>query len=480
MNLDKQHLAGINHQEIEVPKESIFTMPERVIQFGTGALLRGLPDDYIHQANQKGIFNGRIVVVKSTRTGNTTAFDNQNGLYTLITRGLEKGKIKELKCINASISRVLSAHDSWEEILTTATSPLISILISNTTEAGLLELGGAIDDSPPVSFAAKVTAYLYHRFSHFNGDNAKGLVIIPTELVSDNAKVLKHNIVWIAEQQKLSKDFIDWIDKANYFCNSLVDRIVPGKVSEEDLSYTDQLAIMAEPYKLWAIESDNQDVKNILSFALADSTVKIVPSIAQYRELKLRLLNAPHILCCGIALLSNTEFVKDFFNNEILDRYIQYLLFKEISPIVEQSGISHELIQPFGEAVIDRFKNPFLLHKWQSIAFQYTAKLNMRVCPLIEQWYSKQSEPPIGIAIGLAAYILVICNQVKTEPSFQDDASLIISRHREYSDLTTRILSDPKIWDKPLHNYPGLTSIVHTIVTHIERQGILATINYFL
>ncbi|ULT28364.1 hypothetical protein KUH03_18355 [Sphingobacterium sp. E70] len=94
MNLDKQHLAGIDNQEIEVPKESIFTMPERVIQFGTGALLRGLPDDYIHQANQKGIFNGRIVVVKSTRTGNTTAFDNQNGLYTLITRGWRKEKLK--------------------------------------------------------------------------------------------------------------------------------------------------------------------------------------------------------------------------------------------------------------------------------------------------------------------------------------------------------------------------------------------------
>ena len=99
MNLDRQHLVDIDNQEFDVPMESVFNMPERVIQFGTGALLRGLPDDYIHQANQKGIFNGRIVVVKLTRTGNTTAFDNQNGLYssdqfmlvrTTIRRGVYK------------------------------------------------------------------------------------------------------------------------------------------------------------------------------------------------------------------------------------------------------------------------------------------------------------------------------------------------------------------------------------------------------
>jgi len=480
MNLSKQHLQDIKATEIDIPHNSIFDLPERVIQFGTGALLRGLPDDYIHRANKAGIFNGRILVVKSTAQGDTKAFDTQDGLYTLVVQGIENGEVVESKQINASISRVLSAHKHWQEIIDTAKNPEMNILISNTTEAGIAETDGNINDSPPTSFAAKVAAYLYTRFLHFDGDTTKGMVIIPTELISDNAAVLKRIILQISERQQLSNDFITWIDQANYFCNSLVDRIVPGSLAEDLLPYQDQLAIMAEPYRLWAIESDSAIVRERLSFATIDPSVKIVPSIEQYKEIKLRMLNATHTLCCGVALMTQIEYVKDFFNEKELDRYIHYVLFKEIRPIVELSGIAEQDAQSFGMVVIDRFKNPFLSHKWHSIALQYSAKMKTRVCPLLHQWYSKHATPPVGIAMGLAAYLMTSREQIVGTATFQDYHRSTIASHLQQSNSITGILSDKQIWGESLGAFPGLSDLVQKIVEYAEQHSFIEAIDYFI
>ena len=107
MILSRFNLKNIDSSLVSVPEENIFQLPEKVLQFGTGVLLRGLPDYYIDKANRKGIFNGRVVVVKSTSSGDTNDFEKQDGLYTICIRGVDgKNKIEE-NLINASISRVL-------------------------------------------------------------------------------------------------------------------------------------------------------------------------------------------------------------------------------------------------------------------------------------------------------------------------------------------------------------------------------------
>src|SRR6201994_3181267 len=109
MNLSRENLKHITAKSITKPAEAIAHLPEKVLQFGTGVLLRGLPDYFIDKANKQGIFNGRIVVVKSTDTGGADAFADQNGLYTHCVQGIEDGKKIEEKILNASISRVLAA-----------------------------------------------------------------------------------------------------------------------------------------------------------------------------------------------------------------------------------------------------------------------------------------------------------------------------------------------------------------------------------
>lgn len=481
MKLSKENLVNIAVHDLDLPNSSIFDLPEKVIQFGTGSLLRGLPDDFIHRANQAGLFHGRILTIKSTTQGDSSAFDEQDALYTLCIQGYADGKIVNDKQVNGAISRVLSAQHSWPEILETAKNPHLEILLSNTTEAGLVEDQGDIGDNPPASFAAKVTAYLYTRFCHFNGDPTKGLIIIPTELVPDNAQVLKEIILKITERQNLKPEFVSWITSANHFCNSLVDRIVPGSISSSVLPYEDQLAIMAEPYRLWAIETDSETVKKQLSFAAIDPAVKLVANIEQYKEIKLRLLNATHTLCCGIALLSSVEYVKDFFQIPAFDRYIRHILFNEIGPTLQQyAHIEQAAWEEFGRAVIDRFKNPSLAHRWNAIALQYTTKMKMRVFPLLAPWYSFQGKPPVGLAIGVAAYLLVIREAASGRLVFQDDLQPKLSQYIDGLKLTHALLSDKGIWAPSLVDYPEFSNLVQELVEFIEANSIEQAIEKYL
>src|SRR6266404_3835786 len=170
MQLSKKNLTTISSTSgIIVPDEKIFSLPEKVLQFGTGVLLRGLPDYFIDKANRQGIFNGRVVVIKSTANGGAEEFGKQDNLYTLSVRGIENDKKIEEFIINSSISRVLSAKENWDVILQCAYNPELKIIISNTTEVGIMLVEDNIRFSPPDSFPGKLLSFLYERYKAFNG-----------------------------------------------------------------------------------------------------------------------------------------------------------------------------------------------------------------------------------------------------------------------------------------------------------------------
>src|SRR5437016_2823668 len=91
-------------------------LPERVLQFGTGMLLRALSAASVDAANRAGAFNGRIVVVQSTPHGCAPALNAQNGLFTIVERGLENGTPVERTRLVGSISRALVADAQWPEV----------------------------------------------------------------------------------------------------------------------------------------------------------------------------------------------------------------------------------------------------------------------------------------------------------------------------------------------------------------------------
>lgn len=388
----------------------ILTLPEKVMQFGTGVLLRALPDYYIHKANLQHLFNGRVVMVKSTARGETDVHVRQDCLYTTCLVGIKQGQPVKERLLNSSVSRILSASDQWAEVLTLANSEALEVVISNTTEVGLQYVPENIGETAPASFPGKLLAVLHSRYQYFSGDRDKGLVIIPTELLPDNGLLLKNILNQLAEHNEMSGGFIEWLNDCNQFCSSLVDRIVPGKPSgdikielDQELPYQDDALILAEPYGLWAIEG-NEKVKEVLSFNNADSGCIVEPDITVYRELKLRLLNATHTLSCAYALKAGFETVIEAMRDPGLRTYVTNLMQEEIAQCIPYD-IEPERIHAFADDVIDRFSNPYLQHRWLSISVQYSSKVKMRVLPLWNKYLQKYGKPAPLMLKGLNAFL---------------------------------------------------------------------------
>lgn len=499
-HLYREHLRRLrNNPNVTVPDDSVFQLPEKVIQFGTGAFLRGLADYFVDKANREGVFNGRIVVVKSTDEGDLKAFDRQDNLYTLAMKGVHNGKLIEETIISSAISRVLSAKTQWSLVLDCARNPAIKVVFSNTTELGIQLVQDDIYQWPPISFPGKLLAFLYARFKAFAGSPDFGLVIVPTELIADNGKKLESIVLELAHRNGLEPAFIDWLEQSNSFCNSLVDRIVPGrpdieikKQIENDLGYIDDLMIMSEYYRLWAIEGDEK-VKEVLSFSTIDSGVIIEPDIELYRELKLRLLNGAHTLGCGLAYLSGFATVKEAMENPSFSSYISNLIQNEIAVAIPYP-VSEERAVKFSSMVLDRFRNPYISHKWINIAHNYSAKINSRVIPALLQFHKRFSTAPEHMVFGLAAYIYFMKAVRKDGDNFyglangtyyliQDQrAAYFYQKWQNYSlpEMVRLILKDQFIWGYDLLKLGVSEDIVVVYLESLSSAGASQTLADFI
>lgn len=484
--LTKENLQQIRDKAIVMPSPAQFTLPEKVLQFGTGVLLRGLIDYFIDKANHVGLFNGRVIVVKSTSQGDANAFSQQDGLYTHCVRGIVDGNVIEETIVNASISRVLNAQEDWEAVLKCAHDQNIQVIISNTTEVGIQLVKDNIHQHPPVSYPGKLLSFLYERYNAFNGSDKCGLVIIPTELIPDNGKKLESIVLELAHLNGLNDDFIEWLERSNHFCSSLVDRIVPGKPDEailkeleRSLGYEDQLMIMSEVYRLWAIEGDSK-IKEVLSFAKADEGVIIENNIDIYRELKLRLLNGTHTLSCGLAFLAGFDTVKKSMDDEGFYSFISDLMLQEIAPSIPYD-IDKRATLEFGTKVLDRFRNPFIKHHWLSITMQYSSKMKMRCIPVLMNHYLKFGTVPQLFAFGFAAYLYFMKPVTVKEGKYygdflgkpylinDDQASVFYKRWAGLSVVTLvkEVLSDQTFWGEDLILLNGFQK---TVTDHLNQM----------
>ncbi len=497
MWLSKYNLKNILAENMQLPDLVSFDLPEKVLQFGTGVLLRGLPDYFIDKANKQGIFNGRIVVVKSTNGGDASAFEKQDGLYTICVRGVEDGIKQEENIVCSAVSRVISAKSEWNKVLECAHNPQLKIIISNTTEVGIELVQDDIRRHPPVSFPGKLLAFLYERFKAFAGSKQSGMVIVPTELIIDNGKKLESIVTELAYLNGLEESFIDWLENSNKFCSSLVDRIVPGKPDavqktkiENEIGYSDDLLIMTEVYSLWAIEGD-AEVAEVLSFAQADQEgVVITPDINLFRELKLRLLNGTHTLSCGVAFLSGFTTVKEAMDDDHMGGFMSAVMQDEIANAIPYKTTTAQA-SDFSAKCLDRFRNPFIEHQWLAITAQYSSKMKLRVVPVLKQYYALHSTVPENMAIGFAAYIYFM-KSVKEEqgkyygifngnyyPVNDAKASWFYKKWQTMQPavMAASVLSDITLWDYDLTILPGFTDAVQEKFNEIEEAGMTGVID---
>lgn len=471
--------------------ETTFTYPEKILQFGTGVLLRGLVDYLVDKANKKGIYNGRIVVVKST-DGDTSDFSSQDGLFTTHIKGISQGELVDEVLVNAAISRVLQSNADWKAVLEAVHQPALQTIISNTTEVGIQYVPEKVTSGVPSSFPGKLLAVLWERFSYFNGTANTGFVIVPTELVVNNGQLLKDIVLQLAAFNEMPAAFIAWINNDNHFCNSLVDRIVPGKPRnlpemEEKAGYTDKLWIEVEPFLLWAIEGDEY-TRSVLSFYKADERMLIAASITPFREQKLRLLNGSHTAAVPLAFLSGLNTVYECMKDDYMEHFFRQVVMEEILPTIAESCPT---APAFAQDVLDRFANPFIAHKLISITFQESSKMNARNVRTLLRYYEKYKTLPQHLCLGFAAMLLFLKPARAEDGKYygkrgaeeylitDDNAGVFAgwwSEHTDIKAMVASICSDQRLWETDLAAIPGFAEEVAELLTALENEGVKAFI----
>jgi tagaturonate reductase len=484
-------------------------LPERVLQFGTGVLLRGLVDFLIDKANKQNTFNGSVVVVKST--GNDVSeFTQQENRYSVWVRGIQNGQPIEEQTVVTAISRVLAAQTQWEDVLALARKPSLQVVVSNTTEVGLQYVEENIFQNPPKSFPAKLTAFLYERFKGAGGSRKMGLVVVPTELLPDNGLRLRNAVEQTAKHNELGKLFMKWLKFHVRFCNSLVDRIVTGKPDEESTAlfeqqagYSDALLTATEPYYFWAIEGDDR-VRKVLSFADVSPTHLIIDEdISFYRERKLRLLNGAHTFMTPLSYLLGNVTVEESMNHPLMGPLISELMLSDIAPSVPADSLGDEgpdAVNQFAHEVIDRFKNPFNEHFLLNITLQQSAKMQVRNVPTLQR-LSEKGKVPDRMALCFAAYLLFMRANRQTEegdyvgeiiipggelvyPIRDDQAPYFFEKWQavqagetqSVADFVRAVLGDKALWQADLTTLPGFADQVTTYLATMLTKGVEAAV----
>lgn len=376
-------------------------MKETVIQFGEGGFLRSFADVFLHKMNESGVYEGKAVVVQPIAKGLIPVINEQKGVYHQFLRGINENRVVD-ECIEVtSISRGVDPYTDYEGYLALAQNPDFHVIISNTTEAGIEYLGTEnYDDAPPKSFPAKLTVLLHKRFLA----GLPGFLILSCELIDNNGKELQACVEKYARLWNLSEEFLTWLSEENHFCNTLVDRISTGYPKDEAEALTkrlgqeDKLMNTSEIFHLWVIEGDYEK-----EFPLAAAGVNVIwtPDVKPYKKRKVRILNGAHTSMVLAARLYGLSTVKECLDDETVSRFLKETIFGEIIPTL---GNEEENI-PFGEAVLERFANPFVKHRLLSIALNSVSKFKARVLPTILEYREKNHKLPKNLVFSLAALI---------------------------------------------------------------------------
>ena len=449
--------------------------PVRVLQFGEGNFLRAFADWIIDRSNENGDFCGSIAVIKPRGDKPLDVFLDQSNQYTVAVRGADEGGLVEENRTVTSLHCAINPNleKAYYEQLILGDS--LRFVISNTTEAGIRFDETDSFDGVPFTFPGRVTKLLYQRFTHFGGDESKGLYLLPCELIEHNGQALQDCVMRYAALWQLPQAFTKWVNHACHFCDTLVDRIVSGFPKNpqpffDALGHEDKLLTVCEPFYLWVIQ-EKGDLRREFPVDKANSGVLFTEDVTPYKERKVRLLNGAHTALTPLALLCEKECVDEIMTDPDLLPFLEGLYGEEIIPAF--TTLPKKDLEVFAEAVKTRFRNPFLHHRWEAISLNSWSKFVARLMPTVRD----SKAVPQRIALAMAALIrLYQTRQMNDDPKilefFRAEAFLYPS------ELLEALLDNPIFGLSELKDTDFARSVVYWLV-QLKAFGVKRCVRAF-
>ncbi|UQZ32276.1 altronate oxidoreductase [Paenibacillus sp. PK3_47] len=477
--------------------EELQKAPVTVLQIGEGNFLRGFFDWMISECRKQGLFAGSIAVVqpRPSGSGHIRQLAAQDGLYTLIIRGMEKGVPVSTKEIISVFSGIFDPYAEWEWLTALAVSPELAVVVSNTTEAGLAYQPEALGDGPILSYPGKIAYLLFLRYQAFGGTADSGLVFLPCELLERNGDVLRENVLKYAEDWDLPLEFRDWVKGHNRFLNSLVDRIVTGYPDQEEAEawfeewgVRDNMLCTAEPYHLWAIEG-GPELEELLPFRKAGLNVHFTDHLKPFQERKVRILNGAHTWMAPLGIIHGISHVRELLEHPALGTQVRQAVVDEILPALPYS---EDELSAYADDVFERFMNPYIRHRLEDIAMNSLSKFRVRLLPTLAYYCGQGKPAPELMVLALAGLLRYYRIKQADNGSFtgnklsgesytvKDNPELLgivagiwtagTAAGESAEQIVSKLLAEEMLWGESLAGWNGLAGGVTVWLNRWERE----------
>ena len=442
----------------------------KVLQFGEGNFLRTFVDIYFQTLNEEG-GEYSVDIVKPITFGSLENFVKQDNKYHVVLRGVKDGAPIE-KPYKVDVLNSVIGPEDYGKICDLFSNKDLKLIVSNTTEAGICYNGNDKQEGfIEVTYPAKLTKLLYHRFCALGGGKDTGVYLMPVELIDHNADELKKCVDKYIELWNLPAEFKAWNDECNFYCNTLVDRIVSGHPkTPEQAAHLEE--VLGEKDLLVSVEKKG-DIAKYVKEGVHNIEVVLTTDIGYYKKRKVRVLNGSHTNLVPAGLWYGMETVYDCMENKTLCKFLNDTLAEEIVPFVSDDIKATTL---FADSIIERFSNPYLNHLLISISLNSISKWRARNLCSFTDYYNNHGKIPANLTIGFS-YLMAIYSSVVKEGDELYTAQLPNGKIRVLDDIPyleffanggkiEDFMRDQAVWGENLDDYKDFVS---TVVENVNK-----------
>jgi fructuronate reductase len=417
-----------------------------IVHIGLGAFHRAHQAVFTQKAIEKTFGPWGIVAVNLRSPEPVKALQQQEGLYSVITRSADGDKAD---IIGVTVDWICAAERGGDVIayLSSPDTRIVTLTVSEKAY-GLNPLTGGLDLQHPAIKAdmanphapVGVVGFLVEGLVRRRERGHSPFTILCCDNLPSNGHVVRRLVLEMAEQR--DPELARWIEQEGKFPCSMVDRIVPAATAETRqraislLGVNDRLAIETEPFMQWIIEDDFISGRPAWEAGGAVFATHVEP----YEKMKLRLLNGSHTLIAHLGILHDLEFVRDVMAVPEFVAKVERHMEAVVATLDPVPGID---LPFYRKQLLDRFANPTIAHRTEQIALDTSQKLPQRIL-------SAASET-LAAGRDATTFAYVIALWIK---SIQKRGDLDDPRGQEI--LAAAAITDPTDASAPYFAIPGL------------------------
>ena len=374
--------------------------PERLVHMGIGAFFRAHQAWYTAKSDAENAWGYVAFTGRSAQVADELR--DQDGLYTLVTRGAEGDSFEV-------IPSVVRVEDGGElGIFTDAVAnPEIAAVTITITESGyaldadgeLLNAQSQLDglrSGKPVTALGRLAWALNERRQR----NGVPIALVPCDNIPKNGTLLKSAMFELISV--FGDSAVEWLNSKVSFVSTSIDRITPKTTSDDLRSVSDKAGwedaspVVTELFRDWVIEGEFPNGRPNWELAGA----RFVSEIEPFENRKLWLLNGSHSLLAYAGLNRGHKTVEEAITDELCLAAVE-AFWDEAERTLDNPELG---ITAYRAALLERFRNPRIAHQLSQIAIDGSTKIRVRVVPTAKAELAA-GRPATGAAFAIASWI---------------------------------------------------------------------------